>query len=261
LNEGEVMMCADPHPDLKIRWGRFALFKDYLQECETCTGPVMVKDVRDMFFQRDPFGPEAPLVKGIQVFEENRLQRTTHWLVQGPVEDCKKITIFDETMLCSGSTIGTRQGMLDYLAAMTTEMRVWMKHPDCCCNNMNGDDQAIHNYLFYTGKLPNAVAIPNRMGTVNTCGAQAGRLWERKRNHLAALMNIDVEEADQLPYTTQEEHDGKWLGEEYDLTDEQGYFLDFNGQRSFAIHQYDRFGWHVSDWLRQHGPIKEVHPR
>jgi hypothetical protein len=174
----------------------------------------------------------------------------------------KKIKIFDETMLCSGSTIGTRQGMLDYLTSMTTEMREWMKHPDCCCNNIHGDDQAIHNYLFYTGKLPNAVAIPNRMGTVNTCGVQAARLWERKRNHLAALLNIAVEEADQMPYTTQEEHNtGKWVGEDYDLTDEQGYFLDFNGQRSFAIHQYDRFGWHVSDWLWQHGPLKEAHPR
>jgi hypothetical protein len=261
-HQSEVAMCADPHPDLKIRWGRFALFKDYLLECEGCTGPVLIADVRDMFFQRDPFGPEAPpIIKGIQVFEEHRLLRTTNWLVQWPVEQCKKMKIFDEPMLCSGTTIGTRQGMLDYLTAMTLEMREWTKNPDCCCNQINGDDQSIHNYLFYTGKLPHAVAIANRAGIVNTVGWQGGRIWKRHQNDLAVLLNISVEHAGGHPYTAQEERDrGKWLGENCDQTDEQGYFLDFNGQRSFAIHQFDRYEWPLSEWLWKHGPLKGVDP-
>jgi hypothetical protein len=56
---------------------------------------------------------------------------------------------------------------------MHKEMAEWMKDPKCCCNKMNGDDQSIHNYLFYTGKFPNATAIQNRMGIVHTVGKQA----------------------------------------------------------------------------------------
>ena len=42
---------------------------------------------------------------------------------------------------------------------------------------------------------------------------------------------------------------GQWLSPEYDLTDEQGFFVDFNGERSFVVHQYDRFGQPVDQWL------------
>ena len=49
----EVATCAHTYPYLKIRWGRFPLLRDFLQECETCTGPVLVTDVRDALFQRE----------------------------------------------------------------------------------------------------------------------------------------------------------------------------------------------------------------
>ena len=169
----EVMTCADPYPDLKVRWGRFALLRDYLAECIECTGPVLVADVRDTFFQRDPFGPEAPETIGLHLAEEHRTMRTTNWLVDAPVTKCKKIErIFDEPMLCSGTTWGTREAMLKYLQAMVDEMYIWMQHPDCCCNPMNGDDQSIHNYLYYTGKLPFADTAKNRVGLVHTAGVQ-----------------------------------------------------------------------------------------
>jgi hypothetical protein len=177
------MTCAHPYPDLKARWGRFALLHDYLEECQECTGPVLVADVRDTFFQRDPFGSEAPPVEGLQVFEEYRVMRTTHWLVKLPVEKCKQIKIFDEPMLCSGTTVGTREAMLQYLEAMVTEMREWMKDTNCCCNKMNGDDQSIHNYLYYTGKLPYAIPQKNRVGLVNTVGAQGSMLMNAKKKH------------------------------------------------------------------------------
>ncbi|CAB9518860.1 expressed unknown protein [Seminavis robusta] len=256
-HQKEVMTCAHPHNDLKIRWGRFALMKDWLEECTTCTGSVLVADVRDTYFQRDPFGPEAPPVTGLQVFEEHRKQRTTHWLVQFPVEKCKKTKIFDEVMLCSGTTIGTRHAMLRYLGDMAAEMRVWMKNPDCCCNGLNGDDQSIHNWLFYSGGLPYAKAEPNRMGLVNTVGVQGSIIGHWKRKKLAKQNNIGDGSADGLPYTSKnEEEKGRWLGEEYDQTDEQGYFLDFNGERSFIVHQFDRYGRPVDRWLVEHGPLK-----
>lgn len=54
----------------QIRWSRFPLIRDWLAGCETCTGPVLIMDVRDSYFQLDPFGPGSPVVEGLQVFEE-----------------------------------------------------------------------------------------------------------------------------------------------------------------------------------------------
>ena len=254
----EVMTCAHPYPDLKVRWGRFALLRDYLQECKTCTGPVLVADVRDTFFQRDPFGPETPPVTGLQVVQEHRTMRTTHWLVKNPVEQCKQIKIFDKPMLCSGTTIGTRNTMLQYLEAMVTEMREWMKDEKCCCNKMNGDDQSIHNYLYYSGKLPFATPQLNRVGLVHTVGSQGAMIFNAKKKRGMEELKLEERQAALKPYTDEaEEAKGNWLGLQYDLTDKEGFFIDFNGERSFIIHQYDRFGFHLDKWLDHKSGLRD----
>lgn len=253
----ERYTCAHPYPSLKLRWGRFALLHDYLKDCLQCTGPVLVTDVRDTFFQRDLFGPKAPQVVGLQVFEEHAAQRTTHWLIKVPVEKCKKTKIFDEVMLCSGTTIGTRKAMLDYLGAMVQEMHEWMSHPDCCCYPGSGDDQAIHNYLYYTGKLgPHVTAVPNAQGLVNTVGVFGSLIHYVKRD-AALAKNMTIIQAREAPYTTQEDAaKGKWLGEEYAMTDAKGYFRNVNWEPSFVVHQYDRFGQQLEEWLWSHGPAR-----
>jgi len=83
-------------------------------------------------------------------------------------------------MLCSGTTIGTRAAMLKYLEAMYGEMKVWINDRKCHYG-INGDDQSIHNYLFYTGQLPFAQSIPNRVGIVNTAGVEAAILFKQWR--------------------------------------------------------------------------------
>jgi hypothetical protein len=257
MHHVERYTCADPYPSLKLRWGRFALLRDYLRDCRECAGPVLVTDVRDTFFQRDLFGPDAPPVEGLQVFEEHPSQRTTHWITQGPIEECKKIKIFDRVMLCSGTTIGTRQAMLDYLGAMVQEMQEWMSQPDCCCQSMSGDDQSIHNWLYYEGKLgPHVTAVPNAQGLVNTVGVMGSRIHDAKRDRGIALGMTEGDALDK-PYTSQEDvANGKWLGVEYGMTDDQGYFRNLDWERSFVIHQFDRFGHFLDDWLWTHGPLK-----
>ncbi|CAB9518480.1 expressed unknown protein [Seminavis robusta] len=267
-HEKERTTCAHPYPDLKIRWGRFALLRDYLEECQQCTGPVLVTDVRDTFFQRDPFGPEASPVKGLQVFEEDPEQRTHHPICKRQIEKCKKMEIPNEVMLCSGTTIGTRDAMLSYLNIMVQEMMEWMKSPDCCCNYMSGDDQTIHNYLYYTGKIPQAiphsVAIPNGQGLVHTVGKYGAKVLKAKRDYYKGL-GLDGRHALENPYTTiQEEKDGNWLGNNWlssmdltiPLTDVQGYFVNSKGERSFVVHQYDRFGSPMNRWLYDTGPCR-----
>ena len=114
--------CADPYPDIKIQWSRFPLARNWLAECKTFTGPVLVMDVRDSIFQLDPFGPGLPVVTGLQVFEERKNQTTLHWLTKGPIFGCKSV-MYNDTMYCSRTTIGTRAAMLKYLELMYGEMK------------------------------------------------------------------------------------------------------------------------------------------
>jgi len=52
---------------------------------------------------------------------------------------------------------------------------------------------------------------------------------------------------------------GLWLPVAFDLTDEQGYFIDYNGERSRVVHQYDRFGVPFDDWVsRKFGKLGDA---
>jgi hypothetical protein len=121
--------CAHPYPEIKIHWSRFPLARDWLKACKTSTGPFLITDVRDTFFQMDPFGPGSPVVKGLQVFEEHKNQTTKHWLTSHPFEQRKAIQI-EKTMLCSGTTVGTRVAMLQYLQDMYDKMKLWIDDPN-----------------------------------------------------------------------------------------------------------------------------------
>jgi hypothetical protein len=257
-HDKEMVTCVHPYPNLKNRWGRFPLLRDYLLECTDCTGPVLVTDMRDAFFQRDPFGPEAPPVEGLQVFEEHYTIRTTNWLVSWPVGDCKKVT-FDRPMLCSGTTVGTREAMLGYLQAMYDEMVEWMADPVCCCFETNGDDQSIHNYLFYgtnrfSGLSPRAV--PNRMGLIHTVGAQGALIYQAHMDTKQAMLPEGrKDDAYHMEYdginSTTNGNNGRrsWIGMQFGLTDNEGYFVNHNGERSFVVHQYDRLASPFDNWL------------
>jgi hypothetical protein len=256
----ELITCLHPYPSLKQRWARFPMLRDYLMDCTTCTGPVLITDMRDTVFQRDPFGPDAPVVpfNTLQVFQEHYTVRTTHWLVDGPVRDCKGVQ-YNEPMLCSGTTIGTRSAMLEYLRIMHAEMEVWMNDPKCCCFKFSGDDQAMHNYLFYSGMLDHiAVAIPNRIGLVNTVGVHAALVFSQhesqKKKELEAA-GKDPDAAHLEPYALSTdfsmEGEGNWLGLHYGLTDKEGYLVNYDGARSFVVHQIDRFASSYGRWLEK----------
>jgi len=292
-HDQELVTCLDPYPTLKHRWARFPLLRDYLLDCGghaqpevQCGGPVLVSDLRDTVFQRNPFGPEAPRVTGLQVFAEHYTIRTTHWLVDWPVGDCKGVH-YDEPMLCSGTTIGTRRAMLQYLDIFHKEMNAWMEDPKCCCFDTNGDDQSMHNYLFYSHALDSvdggARAIPNRQGLVYTVGAQASLIFETHRKTTQQLLEATNQPADKffdVPFvlSSNENENGSgsgsgnenengneigsgngngngrtnWLGLHYGMTDGEGYFVNSDGSRSFVIHQFDRFGKWFDRFLEAH---------
>lgn len=221
VHEHEARTCVHPYPNLKARWSRFPLLRDYLVDCKDCTGPVLVTDVRDVFFQRDPFGDGVQQVEGLQVFQEDVSQTTHHKLVQRPVQRCKNMSLGKQPMLCSGTTIGTRQAMIQYLTIMEAEMKQWMKDRKCCCNELNGDDQSIHNYLFYTNRLPFATSIPNRMGIVNTVGVQGAKIWNAHLTSKMGMLGVNRQEAVAMPMDGSDPNGNHWLGDHFGLIDNE----------------------------------------
>eukprot|EP00041_Stephanoeca_diplocostata_P029528 m.874652 g.874652 ORF g.874652 m.874652 type:complete len:400 (-) comp23576_c0_seq18:306-1505(-) len=231
--------CDIDHPDYKIQWGRFNLAAKWLQECADCTDGVMFTDVRDAFFQRDPFAAvQHP--HDLMVFEEHQDVSTEHWLVDFPVTACKGRGVGKQPMLCSGSTMGSRGGMLTYFAAMDAEFRAWISDPKCRFD-LVGDDQSIHNYLFYTGKLPEAVAIKHRTGPIHVVGIQADQVYHEHVSKFKA-QGKDQGFANRNRYYGKDGDTRQWLDPKYRLTDDEGYILQLDGTRSPQVHQFDRFG-------------------
>lgn len=252
--------CAAPYPHWKIQWGRYALIRDWLNGCKECQGPILLTDARDVYFQRDPFQdePRGETIHGLHVFEESPLVRTTQWLVDWPVKDCKGLQL-DEPMLCSGTTLGTRDAVMKYLHRMAREFDNWVQDPKCRFATI-GDDQSIHNYLFYTGQLPYATAIPHRSGIVHTVGIEGSNLYQ---DHVAywKTKGKDQGYANSQPYQTAT--DKTWIQSE--LVDDYGFFTNMDGTRSRVVHQYDRFGPPLERWLSQSPvrstPTKALRPR
>jgi len=267
----EAITCIAPYDTIKVRWGRYPVLRDQLIACKTCTGPVLITDVRDTLFQRDPFASgyelghtlddTTTLKEGsIQVFQEHKSISTQHWLVKFKLRTCKNELQYHEPMLCSGTTIAaTKQAMIFYLNQMHDEMKVWLADGKCHFAG-NGDDQAIHNYLYYAGKLaPYAVAIPNRMGMVHTVGAQGAMILAAQQQYLKtmgpAATTPNTPEANAAPMRRHQQ----WLDPVYDLTDDGGYFTNYDGQRSPVVHQYDRFGAIFSHfWVRDHSNLTDL---
>lgn len=118
--------CPMDYPDYKITWARFLYYRDWLNGCPSCTDGVILTDVRDAFFQRDPFATavERSQAHPLMVFEEvYPVLDNTNWLTDWPVDTCRKFKLGTTPMLCSGSIMGSREGILEYIDVMEEEFK------------------------------------------------------------------------------------------------------------------------------------------
>lgn len=127
---------------------------------------VMLTDVRDVVFQRDPF---ERAVHGLElVLEESHVvvgrdHFNTRWIrdLYGPESAAH---LEGARVSCSGTVIGQRAAILHYLTEMILEI-MWRRRP------MGAHDQGVHNWLLRTGRLPLATLVANGSGRVLTMGA------------------------------------------------------------------------------------------
>jgi len=188
-----VPKCLEPYPQFKVQLGRFPLMKEFLEECATCTGPVLSTDFADVIFQQDPFDyPDYIPPEGLQVFEESASTYYSSWLYDIPLSNCKGRKLW-KPRVSPGQTVGTREKILEYYNVMYETMKEWIKDDKIPCPLFNGNDHAIHQTLFYEDKLPKPIrAFRNRDGMVNNVGATGKMIMfeERKRYVLANHLKV-----------------------------------------------------------------------
>lgn len=161
---------------------RYKYYYEILQTDARDADQVLLTDLRDVLFQRDPF--EEPL-DSLEVF----LEVPSHALATEVSNRTWNEALFDPSYLerfgdltvsCSGTVIGPRAAILDYLKEMQGET-IWRRRP------LGAADQAIHNYLIRTDRLPAARVVANEHGRVLTMF----EMTSVRRNAAGEICNAD----------------------------------------------------------------------
>jgi len=146
----------------------------YLKEFGEKYKHVMLTDIRDVIFQKDPFN--FSIGEKLCCF----LEREGVSLGQQPINAqwielaFDKATLewlSDKPIVCAGITIGPTNLIIDYLEKM---IDLFMRAPGKGweVTPSQAIDQAVHNYLVFSKLLTDATLYPNDAGPVLTVGIE-----------------------------------------------------------------------------------------
>jgi len=147
---------------------RYAHYRDIVMTAQPRPDQIFLTDVRDVFFQRDPF---IPLVDGLELYLEDASltlgaeRRNRQWIrdLYGAQE---LAALSHYVVSCSGTVAGRCDEILTYLAAMSEELS---RHR----RPLGSHDQGAHNYLLRRRLLGSATIKENGHGRVLTMGGMA----------------------------------------------------------------------------------------
>lgn len=184
----------EPRGPVHICNARYFLYYDYLQRFGDRFSNVLITDVRDVFFQRDPF--DFAIRDSVHVAMENpaipigKCPWTAPWIATAFGEDTLR-KLEDKPMSCSGTTLAPVESMKRYLKAMLEEIAA-MERADAYL------DQAAHNRLLHSGKLAPMTLLENFDGPILTVGSEpkyalndAGELINRDGSIVALVHQYD----------------------------------------------------------------------
>mmetsp|Transcript_10468 Transcript_10468/g.17123 ORF Transcript_10468/g.17123 Transcript_10468/m.17123 type:complete len:329 (+) Transcript_10468:174-1160(+) len=145
---------------------RYSLYLNYLRNTSVPYSSVLIIDVRDSFFQDNPFTaitePGFYAVQEPAVLTVGKCPWTSGWVRDCFGEEMLK-SVQHRYLVCSGSSIATLGEMLVYLELMTSHM---FNNP---CERF-GIDQGVHVVLAYTGKIPFLHISTHENGLYGTLG-------------------------------------------------------------------------------------------
>ena len=202
---------------IKVACARYYLYRNIIEKHENVER-ILICDTRDVVLTGDPF---AHLTDNqnerLCVAIENRdypLQResNTRGWVAGLYGDSAVEAIGECGTSCSGTTLGTRTAILDYLGRMTQEMKRLRRK----ITRGVGWDQGIHNYLLWNEKLRYVYLCENQQDFIATVGLEAEDSITFTPKDLSASWNNGTK-IDILHQYDRHQH----LGEQVDLAIQQ----------------------------------------
>lgn len=204
---------------------------EYMQSPNTW---LMMADFRDVFFQSNPFEykPFQWDSHQLVVFQENHPVKTINrcringnWISLCYGKEAMQ-RVGSNTVSCSGIVMGKPAAIAAYSTLLVDQIDAKVRgYGDHTCLQNKGVDQGFHNYLLYSGKLSEYMKVKifqQGEGPVNTVGAF---LSNAKKHPFGFNMTRD----DLAQF-------GFWKGEPG-----AHYISNWNGDRSPAVHQLDRF--------------------
>jgi hypothetical protein len=132
---------------------------------------VMLTDVRDVVFLGPPFGFDVgDRAHFFLESEDVRLEDSAYnrsWLATAYGDDVLE-QLGGRPISCSGVTIGSVRGVLEYLEVMIDQLARLPRH-------IPGIDQGVHNFVVHKELVPGGLLVPNREGSVLTVGKMSAR--------------------------------------------------------------------------------------
>ncbi|MGE4470283.1 MAG: hypothetical protein AB7D47_09125 [Desulfovibrio sp.] len=162
---------------------RHFLSLDLLQKERALHDEVLLTDVRDVIFQRNPFdfpwGPGFHAVLEHDAALVGRCPHNSRW-----VRDHLGLAALDAiahcTVSCSGTSLGRPRDVTAYLERLTSLLL-----PHSPARFMAGYDQGVHNYLIHTGQVPN-LTLHRNTGPILTLAARPG---DPELDHSGEVLN------------------------------------------------------------------------
>lgn len=256
-SNGVRAKCSRGLEDLKLEWGRYEMARRWLRACEGCTGWSMVIDTRDIFFQADPFsGLGDPNVaehdllfveeiakytnpkpheahRAVDIGESRRF--VSHVLPCYGSDAVRPGDLADRPMLCSGTVLGTRDGMHRFLSVLVDEFQT-NNGRGAKCRSPATTDQWTMNHLYYSGRfgrVERTRTVPWGTGPVLTVGKPCvNSKDEENKSGKKDLMALDGD------------GDGLVLNR---------YESEESPTRvAPALHQWDRCAAWINPWFKAH---------
>ncbi len=206
LNKLGVITFEMPLPfPMQINSHRYFAYQAFLAEHGNRYRHILLTDVRDVFFQHNPFDISMP--SPLNCFLEDKRTSigtsslNTAWVAAGYGKKTLKM-LRDKAISCSGVTLGTSNAIQAYTAQMTQELMAVHRRTPNLLYVIIGLDQGVHNVLLYSHLLDATHLFSNEDGPVLTMGYM----------------------------------------QEYEFVySEQGELCNAAGKAAHILHQYDRF--------------------
>lgn len=152
------------------------------------SGPILLSDVRDVLFQADPF-PSVP-ARGVVVALETAgatlatERYNSAWLDHALGREVWG-AIGANRISCVGTTLGRRGAVIGYLTRICGEMMNRAER----CGAAFGPDQALHNWLLWTGRLSPVGTSRNGEGPLASLSGEDPAVFGR--DGAGRLLNAD----------------------------------------------------------------------